>query len=454
MRDWVTTNANCLKRLVDRVCLQAQWFEYKLSHALYKPFEHCLGYISVLPGAFSAYRWAALSADEYRVLKAYFKPFISPQQLMWVESNVYFLAEDRIMSEEIVKIREKGYRLAFVKQAKATTEGAPGLIHLINQRRRWINGAWFSLIKVALMTDMIKHLRESGHGVVRVVLLILEIYYLQVLIAFTWMSVGAYYLAFSMTLRKLLSIEPESTDAYLFYVSKAIYMFMLLLTFILSLSLNPKRSSLYWYTLLLFWLLISLFISLSILFFLITFSFESTYAMAALCASIGALGLAVGLYFEDWLYILACFPFYVLMLPVYVNMLSVFAICKTDDLTWGTRRTSSEQQTDALTLHFSRLKSIYLLIFLFCNVVFSGLFETLDFHYKNSAYLQVLYGVSFCVLLFPVIGCIVYSVIRAVSRSTDQTQFEENLNRLKEPPEYGEDLTGLDRTEYQGQNSP
>lgn len=455
VKDWATTAPNRLKRLADRLCLQAQWFEYKLSHALYKPFEHCLGYISILPGAFSAYSWAALSADDYRVLKAYFKPFIAPQLLTWVESNVYFLAEDRIMSEEIVKIREKGYRLAFVKQAKATTEGAPGLIHLINQRRRWINGAWFSLIKVALMTDMTRCVRESGHGKVRTVLLALEIYYLQVLIAFTWVAVGAYYLAFSITLRKLLPFdstsETPSPNAYLFYASKAIYLFLLLLTFIISLALNPKRGSWYWYSLLLFWLLFSLFLSLSILSFLITQSFESTYSMAALCASIGAVALALALYCEDWVYVVACFPFYVLMMPVYVNILSVYAICKTDDLTWGTRRTSSEFSPDTLSLHFARLKSLYLLIYLLLNVVFAGLFEALD---RNglSEYLEILYGVSFCVLLCPVLGSVAYCVSRAFSPRTDQVKLEENMKNLKKDlPEYGEDQTGLDRTGINGE---
>ena len=445
VKDWATSSSNFLKRLADRICLQAQWFEYKLSHALYKPFEHCLGYISVLPGAFSAYSWAALSADDHRVLKAYFKPFIAPQQLTWVESNVYFLAEDRIMSEEIVKIREKGYRLAFVKQAKATTEGAPGLIHLINQRRRWINGAWFSLIKVALMTDMTKHVRESGHGKVRTVLLTLEIYYLRVVIAFTWVSVGAYYLAFFITLRKLLPFDfnaaTPSPSAYLFYISKAIYLFLLLLTFIISLSLNPKRGSWYWYSLLLFWLLLSLFLSLAIFIFVITLPFEAS--MAALCASVGAVFLALVVYFEGWVYVAVCCPFYVLMMPVYVNILSVYAICNTDDLTWGTRRTSSEFSPDSLSFHFARLKSMYLLIFLLFNVVFSGVFEALDSN-GLSKYLEILYGVSFCVLLCPVLGSVAYSVIRAVNHRTDQVEFEENMKKLKQVPEYAEDQTVLE----------
>jgi cellulose synthase/poly-beta-1,6-N-acetylglucosamine synthase-like glycosyltransferase len=42
----------------------AQNFEYKMSNILDKPLESVFGYITVLPGAFSAYRYIALQNDE------------------------------------------------------------------------------------------------------------------------------------------------------------------------------------------------------------------------------------------------------------------------------------------------------------------------------------------------------------------------------------------------------
>lgn len=42
---------------VESVLLRAQYVEYKVSHYMDKATESLFGFVSVLPGAFSTFRW-------------------------------------------------------------------------------------------------------------------------------------------------------------------------------------------------------------------------------------------------------------------------------------------------------------------------------------------------------------------------------------------------------------
>lgn len=45
---------------------RAQQFQYHFAHMIDKPFEAAFGYIHVLPGAFSGYRWKTLKSIKYK----------------------------------------------------------------------------------------------------------------------------------------------------------------------------------------------------------------------------------------------------------------------------------------------------------------------------------------------------------------------------------------------------
>ncbi|CAD6930773.1 unnamed protein product, partial [Tilletia controversa] len=102
----------------------AQNFEYKISNILDKTTESVFGYISVLPGAFSAYRYIALKNDEYGMgpLASYFKG----EELRGDEADVFtsnmYLAEDRILCFELAAKRGSDWVLKYVKSARGVTD--------------------------------------------------------------------------------------------------------------------------------------------------------------------------------------------------------------------------------------------------------------------------------------------------------------------------------------------
>jgi chitin synthase len=109
----------------------SQNFEYKMSNILDKPLESVFGYITVLPGALSAYRYHALQNDHtgHGPLSQYFKgETLHGQDADVFTANMY-LAEDRILCWELVAKRSEQWVLKYVKAATGETD-VPGKISI------------------------------------------------------------------------------------------------------------------------------------------------------------------------------------------------------------------------------------------------------------------------------------------------------------------------------------
>jgi len=105
----------------------SQNFEYKMSNILDKPLESVFGYITVLPGALSAYRYHALQNDHtgHGPLSQYFKGETLHGQNADVFTANMYLAEDRILCWELVAKRDERWLLKYVKSCVGETD-VPG----------------------------------------------------------------------------------------------------------------------------------------------------------------------------------------------------------------------------------------------------------------------------------------------------------------------------------------
>ena len=131
--------------------------------------ESSFGYVSVLPGAFSAYRYRAILG---RPLEQYFHGDHSLAARLGKKGiygmNIFtknmFLAEDRILCFELVAKANDRWTLTYVKPSKAETDVPEMAAELIGQRRRWLNGS-FAASVYALVNFF--RLYQSGHGIIR-----------------------------------------------------------------------------------------------------------------------------------------------------------------------------------------------------------------------------------------------------------------------------------------------
>lgn len=169
-----------------------QNFEYKISNILDKPLESSFGYVSVLPGAFSAYRFRAIMG---RPLEQYFhgdhtlSKQLGPKGIegMNIFKKNMFLAEDRILCFELVAKAGSKWHLTYVKASKGETDVPEGAAEFIGQRRRWLNGS-FAATLYSLMH--FGRMYRSGHNILRMFFLHIQLIYNIATVTLTWFSLG------------------------------------------------------------------------------------------------------------------------------------------------------------------------------------------------------------------------------------------------------------------------
>lgn len=170
----------------------AQNFEYKISNILDKPLESSFGYVSVLPGAFSAYRYRAIVG---RPLEQYFHGDHTLSERLGKKGiegmNIFkknmFLAEDRILCFELVAKAGCQWKLTYVKASKGETDVPEGPAEFLSQRRRWLNGSFAASLYAIMHFNRIY---KSGHNWTRLFVLHVQLVYNICQLVMTWFSLG------------------------------------------------------------------------------------------------------------------------------------------------------------------------------------------------------------------------------------------------------------------------
>lgn len=97
-----------------------------MGHTPDKACESFFGFNSVLPGAYSMFRWKAIKGGP---LDEFFKNVTRKDLPSCPEANE-FLAEDRVMCLQIYIKKKNRYTLTYVPEAKSFTD-APGSLSML-----------------------------------------------------------------------------------------------------------------------------------------------------------------------------------------------------------------------------------------------------------------------------------------------------------------------------------
>merc|ERR1711920_108258 len=321
----------------------SQHFEYKISNIMDKSLESVFGFISVLPGAFSGYRYQAIRVENgVGPLADYFKSLTtSTKDLGPFKGNMY-LAEDRILGFEVLARPGKKWLMAYVKGAIARTDVPMTLVDLIKQRRRWLNGSFFA--GVYAIINFWRVWRDSAHSFPRKLLLTVQFFYLTLNNILSWFLVGNLFLGFYYVLSVFLNSRSEAA-------LQAIMMFYVLLVggvIIFALGNKPdKRSGIFYMVCMLYFAIVMYLVvgvSVAGLALDVTVTDGSglpTCSVTNFELSLGIIGATGVIFFCAMIHgefgVFLSTPMYYALLPTYINILGIFAYSNLHDLSWGTK---------------------------------------------------------------------------------------------------------------------
>ncbi|GAA95000.1 glycosyltransferase family 2 protein [Mixia osmundae IAM 14324] len=320
----------------------AQDYEYKMSNILDKPFESVLGYISVLPGAFSAYRYVALRNDGlgHGPLATYFKgETLAGKDADTFTSNCY-LAEDRILCWELVASPGHAWVLKYVKNAKGETDVPTDVAEFISQRRRWLNGAFFcAVFSILHFTRLLK----TDHSKMRKLLLMFETLYNVLSLVFAFMSLSLYYLFF-IILTTALEAPSLNLKGIVFVniIAQKLYQATLIACFLLALGNRPQGSRKSYTAVMVIFAVLCLYMAVGAVFCIVK-AVEGSASRAifsqmllSLICTYGSWFLASLIALDPW-HMVTSMTQYLLLAPSYICVLNTYAFSNLHDFSWGTK---------------------------------------------------------------------------------------------------------------------
>ncbi|KAI0156754.1 glycosyltransferase family 2 protein [Xylariaceae sp. FL1272] len=354
-----------------------QNFEYKISNILDKPLESSFGYVSVLPGAFSAYRFRAIMG---RPLEQYFHGDHTLSKILGKKGiegmNIFkknmFLAEDRILCFELVAKAGSKWHLTYIKAAKGETDVPEGAPEFIGQRRRWLNGSFAASIYSLMHFG---RMYKSGHNILRMFFFHVQLIYNIANVIFTWFSLASYYLT-TTVIMDLVGTDNgwpfgDKGSPIVNVILQYLYIAFVVLQFILALGNRPKGTKWQYIASFAIFGLIQFYIIVLSLYLVVnaftnpdnalsgsfgnelkelfTTRREIGIIIVALLATFGLYYIASFLYLDPW-HMFHSFPAYLILASTYINILNVYAFNNWHDVSWGTKGSDKAEALPAANI--------------------------------------------------------------------------------------------------------
>lgn len=414
----------------------SQIFEYGFGHIFDKAFESLVGFIYVLPGAFSSLRWEAIRKqdDEYnkKYMKYEFVDRIFVQSVLdpkYKDRDEYTLqlanmclAEDQMLTFEVMTKQRRAYITKYLPDSIALTDPVKTLPVLMKQRKRWINGSWYANLNI--MSVYFKKLSGTAHHPIRKFFFHFFWFYLYV-VNFSRYFILAYFFSLIFIFSQEV-LKSFSSDNYPFASMQAGFLFsflgLLYATFHYSLFCKPDQAvrqfqlivTIMGFYIHIFTILV-IFKVLNIVFLqeidtqqgvidkytvISMVSFNLCFYAIPTIMNIRTVG-------KDLIRTFVHFYFH---FPLYFVFFQIYAFCNTNDLSWGTKAKESDGLNEKME-KFKMFNVVFTSKWLLLNGIFCFISMILNSNDDIRAYYILGYAylfTFFCLIKF--VGAVIFKI--------------------------------------------
>jgi chitin synthase len=402
---------------IEGAIIRAQYVEYKVSHYLDKATESLFGFVSVLPGAFSTFRWDCINGAPLDTFLLGAKDeFGDIHQIAACSKANKYLAEDRIMCLEIIAKEKENFIIHYIPGAKCLTDPPMSLTELIKQRRRWFNGSMFATFHV--LTSMCR-IWKRRNSFIRNLWFMILYFYMIIQTVLSFILVGLFFAAFSIFVRKAF----EDDDCLNIFKTanflENLYLVFLLAVLLLSITVDVKHAET-GYRICSFAMgcFSILMVVATILYAARVESLDSSANYVIIFIGIWLLSYIMPLLLnitklkvEDFIKGVIYCSF---LSPTYVNIFTIFAISNIHDVSWGSRPAVIDPLTAKVEGEkqekYKNYRANFLVVWILINLATGGAITILSRNGNENFIFFVSLGLA-VIIGFKIVLALVHSIL-------------------------------------------
>ena len=246
-------------------------------------------------------------------------------------------------------------------------------------------------------------------------------------VIYSWFMVGAFCLAINLSINTIFSDAEKPGLTEFGYGVLLTYISLILILFIASLSVKPKRIEDLYKTIAILLGAFEMFIIVIIGLYI--FRYDETNVkgnprfVTVLLCYISLVFLFIVLINCEMKTVLFGFLHYLFLLPTYINVFLIYSICNVHDCTWGNRPDILNEEERGKSDEFEEYRAKWVIVWVLCNAGFSYLLIWINQSSKNgSSYLFAIGGVSVFILTIKALGGVLHVIVEPCLKTFKNNQ--------------------------------